>query len=220
MKPHGFLVAIILSGILALFFDFIENQWGFYITKPATTFLILLYALRYRKKELKNYNLRICLGLFFCLVGDTLLLFDAYFILGLASFLIGHLCFLVAFYGQQGFKWPKFIGLLLILTAMAILYLCYPNLGVLKIPVFAYVGVIVLMSWQGIALQQNNLRANFRRIGWAVGLFMLSDSLLALNKFYQPIPLSGLLILLTYWISVFLFAQSISISDINPKKVR
>ncbi len=154
------------------------------------------------------------------MVGDTLLLFDAYFILGLASFLIGHLCFLVAFYGQQGFKWPKFIGLLLILTAMVILYLCYPNLGVLKIPVFAYVGVIVLMSWQGIALQQNNLRANFRRIGWAVGLFMLSDSLLALNKFYQPIPLSGLLILLTYWTSVFLFAQSISISDINPKKVR
>jgi len=93
-------------------------------------------------------------------------------------------------------------------------------LGVLKISVFAYVGIIVLMSWQGIALQQNNLRANFRRIGWALGLFMLSDSLLALNKFYQPIPFSGLLILSTYWTSVFLFAQSISISDINPKKVR
>ncbi|MGA1776092.1 MAG: lysoplasmalogenase [Flavobacteriaceae bacterium] len=220
MKPYGFLVAIFISGILALFFDFTENQWGFYITKPTTTFIILLYALHYRKKELKNYNLRICLGLFFCLVGDTLLLFDTYFIFGLVSFLIGHLCFLVAFYGQQGFKWPKSIGLLLILTAMTILYLCFPNLGVLKIPVFAYVGVIVLMSWQGIALQQNNLRSNFRRVGWAVGLFMFSDSLLALNKFYLSIPFSGLLILSTYWTSVFLFAQSISISDINLKKVR
>ncbi len=220
MKPYGFLVAIFISGILALFFDFTENQWGFYITKPTTTFIILLYALRYRKKELKNYNLRICLGLFFCLVGDTLLLFDTYFIFGLVSFLIGHLCFLVAFYGQQGFKWPKSIGLLLILAAMTILYLCFPNLGVLKIPVFAYVGVIVLMSWQGIALQQNNLRSNFRRVGWAVGLFMFSDSLLALNKFYLSIPYSGLLILSTYWTSVFLFAQSISISDINLKKVR
>ena len=220
MKPYGFLVAIFISGILALFFDFTENQWGFYITKPTTTFIILLYALRYRKKELKNYNLRICLGLFFCLVGDTLLLFDTYFIFGLVSFLIGHLCFLVAFYGQQGFKWPKSIGLLLILTAMTILYLCFPNLGVLKIPVFAYVGVIVLMSWQGIALQQNNLRSNFRRVGWAVSLFMFSDSLLALNKFYLSIPFSGLLILSTYWTSVFLFAQSISISDINLKKVR
>ena len=220
MKPYGFLVAIFISGILALFFDFTENQWGFYITKPTTTFIILLYALRYRKKELKNYNLRICLGLFFCLVGDTLLLFDTYFIFGLVSFLIGHLCFLVAFYGQQGFKWPKSIGLLLILTAITILYLCFPNLGVLKIPVFAYVGVIVLMSWQGIALQQNNLRSNFRRVGWAVVLFMFSDSLLALNKFYLSIPYSGLLILSTYWTSVFLFAQSISISDINLKKVR
>ena len=220
MKPYGFLVAIFISGILALFFDFTENQWGFYITKPTTTFIILLYALQYRKKELKNYNLRICLGLFFCLVGDTLLLFDTYFIFGLVSFLIGHLCFLVAFYGQQGFKWPKSIGLLLILTAMAILYLCFPNLGVLKIPVFAYVGVIVLMSWQGIALQQNNLRSNFRRVGWAVVLFMFSDSLLALNKFYLSIPYSGLLILSTYWTSVFLFAQSLSISDINLKKVR
>lgn len=220
MKPYGFLVAIFISGILALFFDFTENQWGFYITKPTTTFIILLYALQYRKKELKNYNLRICLGLFFCLVGDTLLLFDTYFIFGLVSFLIGHLCFLVAFYGQQGFKWPKSIGLLLILTAMTILYLCFPNLGVLKIPVFAYVGVIVLMSWQGIALQQNNLRSNFRRVGWAVGLFMFSDSLLALNKFYLSIPFSGLLILSTYWTSVFLFAQSISISDINLKKLR
>lgn len=220
MKPYGFLVAIFISGILALFFDFTENQWGFYITKPTTTLIILLYALRYRKKELKNYNLRICLGLFFCLVGDTLLLFDTYFIFGLVSFLIGHLCFLVAFYGQQGFKWPKSIGLLLILTAITILYLCFPNLGVLKIPVFAYVGVIVLMSWQGIALQQNNLRSNFRRVGWAVVLFMFSDSLLALNKFYLSIPYSGLLILSTYWTSVFLFAQSISISDINLKKVR
>ncbi len=208
MNFFGFPVVIILSGILALFFDFTENPWGYYITKPATTFLILLYALLKRNKELNKFNLRICLGLLFCLVGDTFLLFEVYFIFGLISFLMGHLCFLVAFWGQQGFKWPRPIGILLLLIAATILYLCYPNLGVLKVPVFVYVGIIVLMSWQGIALQQSNSRPDFRWLGWAVGLFMLSDSLLALNKFYQSIPFSGLLILSTYWFSLFLMANS------------
>jgi len=40
-------------------------------------------------------------------------------------------------------------------------------------------------------------------------LFMASDTLLALNKFVQPLPLSALWILLTYWLAQLCIASSL-----------
>ena len=72
------------------------------------------------------------------------------------------------------------------MAAIIILVLSYANLGVIVIPVLFYISIIVLMSWQGIVITQRG-PTDHENIGWEVYLFLLSDWLLALNKFYIPI---------------------------------
>src|SRR6056300_696414 len=186
MNPKTQLVLIGVSGLFAILFDLVDFPIGFYCTKPLTTLLILTLPLRFPHDQLKAYRKTVLLGLLFCLIGDSFLLFESFFIYGLASFLVGHLCFLYAFVKQQGFQWPLVPGAVLVVFAAAILFLCYDNLGALLLPILVYIGVILIMSWQGIALQQQKKEPTFQYLGLAVSLFLISDALLAINKFYIP----------------------------------
>ncbi|MDA9187514.1 lysoplasmalogenase [Flavobacteriaceae bacterium] len=210
MNPKTQLVLIGVSGLFAILFDLVDFSIGFYCTKPLTTLLILTLPLRFPHDQLKAYRKTVLWGLLFCLIGDSFLLFESFFLYGLTSFLVGHLCFLYAFVKQQGFQWPLVPGIFLVSIASTILFLCYDNLGALLLPVLVYIGVILIMSWQGIALQRQNKHFTFRYVGWAVGLFLFSDAVLALNKFYIPFAYSGVLILSTYWLAISLIALSAS----------
>lgn len=216
MNPKTQLVLIGVSGLFAILFDLVDFPIGFYCTKPLTTLLILTLPLRFPHDQLKAYRKTVLLGLLFCLIGDSFLLFESFFLYGLTSFLVGHLCFLYAFVKQQGFQWPLVPGIFLGSIASTILFLCYDNLGVLLLPVLVYIGVILIMSWQGIALQQQKEHFTFRYVGWAVGLFLFSDAVLALNKFYIPFAYSGVLVLSTYWLAISLIALSASKTTKEP----
>jgi len=216
MNPKTQLVLIGVSGLFAILFDLVDFSIGFYCTKPLTTLLILTLPLRFPHDQLKAYRKTVPWGLLFCLIGDSFLLFESFFLYGLTSFLVGHLCFLYAFVKQQGFQWPLVPGIFLVSIASTILFLCYDNLGALLLPVLVYIGVILIMSWQGIALQRQNKHFTFRYVGWAVGLFLFSDAVLALNKFYIPFAYSGVLILSTYWLAISLIALSASKATKEP----
>ncbi|MDA8657772.1 lysoplasmalogenase [Flavobacteriaceae bacterium] len=216
MNPKTQLVLIGVSGLFAILFDLVDFSIGFYCTKPLTTLLILTLPLRFPHDQLKAYRKTVLWGLLFCLIGDSFLLFESFFLYGLTSFLVGHLCFLYAFVKQQGFQWPLVPGIFLVSIASTILFLCYDNLGALLLPVLVYIGVILIMSWQGIALQRQNKHFTFRYVGWAVGLFLFSDAVLALNKFYIPFAYSGVLILSTYWLAISLIALSASKATKEP----
>jgi hypothetical protein len=64
------------------------------------------------------------------------------------------------------------------------------------------------MSWQGWGLALNSKTKNLRSLGLGVSLFMFSDTLIAFDKFYIPFSYSGLLILATYWIAIYIIALS------------
>ena len=206
MKSKGLKYLILLCVISGILVDFFDYRLLYSVFKPLTTFLIILLVVRFRNSN--SYSKRILLGLIFCLFGDSFLLFENYFIFGLASFLIGHLFFLYAFINVQGWQWPiKTGGGIFVMAALAILVLSYANLNALLIPVLFYISIIVLMSWQGIALTQSGVPA-YKNISWAVSLFLLSDGLLALNKFYIPFVFSGIIILSTYWLAIFFLAET------------
>jgi uncharacterized membrane protein YhhN len=77
-------------------------------------------------------------------------------------------------------------------------------------PVSVYLLVIIVMSWQGWALALNPNEKNVQPLGWGVSLFLFSDALIAIDKFYYPFSIAGILILVTYWTAVFLIAKSAS----------
>ena len=198
---------ILISAIIAIVLDGIGSV-GFFVFKPLTTILILLLPTLYQDSEAKIYVKSIVFGLVFCLFGDAFLLFNSYFLFGLGSFLIGHLFFLYAFVKRQGWQKRYGIGLFLVILAIGICWLIQDKLNTLLIPVLLYMLVIVLMSWQGWGLALNSKTKNLRSLGLGVSLFMFSDTLIAFDKFYIPFSYSGLLILATYWIAIYIIALS------------
>lgn len=146
-------------------------------------------------------------GLFFSWMGDVFLLFEnkqpLFFIFGLASFLITHIFYIVYFLGIRSAnasllkKQPLPVALV---PAYGILlvWLLYPELGDLKLPVMVYAAVIctMLLCSLHIFLKVNKKAAVLYVLGAAA--FVLSDSLLAINKFYHPFAYAGVFIMLTY----------------------
>jgi uncharacterized membrane protein YhhN len=83
----------------------------------------------------------------------------------------------------------------------------------LQIPVAIYIVLIALMGAQAIgrAIELKTSASKWVAVG--AGFFMVSDSLLAINKFVSPIALSSLWVLGTYF-----FAQIVMAKNIETKK--
>jgi uncharacterized membrane protein YhhN len=78
--------------------------------------------------------------------------------------------------------------------------------------VAAYVLVIALMAAQAIgrATVLGDKPAVWVAVG--AGFFMLSDTLLALNKFVSPLPLAPLWVLSTYYVAQVLIVRGMLIT--------
>ena len=146
------------------------------------------------------------------LAGDVFLMFPGYFIPGLVSFLVAHLLYIALFrMGQRWFPSRRALAITLVFGAAMYAYLWMGGLpAALRVPVAAYVIVIALMAAQAIG------RATVLRDGAAVGVaigagfFMLSDSLLAVNKFVSPLPMAQVWVLSTYYAAQILIVRYVA----------
>jgi uncharacterized membrane protein YhhN len=83
-------------------------------------------------------------------------------------------------------------------------YLLSPHLGEMKLPVRVYGVVISYMLIQALQVVKiKNTKAALLMISGAV-LFIISDSILAINKFYTRFELAGIAIMTTYGIAQLL----------------
>ena len=146
-------------------------------------------------------------GLFFSWLGDMFLLFEdknsLFFIFGLVCFLTTHIFYIIYFLKIQSAavsllkKLPVLI-LLVIGYGSTLVWLLFSHLGDLKIPVMVYAAVICTMLLCSLHIfNKVNKPANIWYLSGAA-LFVASDSLLAINKFYQPFAFAGVFIMLTY----------------------
>ena len=179
-----------------------------YIFKPLSTTLVILLPVLFAKNGLKPYKNIILIGLVFCLIGDVFLMFDAYFVFGLASFLIGHVFFIYAFTTINGFTTKlKTLIPLLIVSGLVFFYL-KDHLGDLLIPVILYITCIALMAWQALNLYIWKKEYGFLLITIGAFMFLVSDSVLAINKFVSNFTIAQFLISSTYWSAITLIALS------------
>ena len=157
----------------------------------------------------RGFHAKLLAALLLCLAGDVFLMFPGYFIPGLVSFLAAHLCYLALF--RQGVRWfPSGRALAATLAAAGVLYaILFPHLPpLLKVAVAAYALVIALMAAQAIG--RATLLRDPAATGVAVGsaFFMLSDALLAINRFAQPLPMAAFWVLATYYVAQFLIVRN------------
>lgn len=142
-------------------------------------------------------------------LGDVLLDLDPQrlFVFGLGSFLIAHLIYISVFVRNR--RRPMALvaaqmlpaGLVLAYSVTISAWLL-PSLGALIVPVAIYMCAITAMVLSAIL-------ARFSNPWVAVGaiLFLISDSLLAVNKFKTPVPFRDVLVWGTYYVGQFCIAN-------------
>lgn len=196
------------AACIAIFFEHNGNREIYMFLKPLTTILIMSLLIFVPKNVHSKFRNLMLAAFLFCLVGDILLLFDSYFVFGLASFLWAHLLFSTSFINLKGFGAHILSFLMVFGVGVILFFWLKPNLGEFMVPVALYVLVICFMAWQGIGLYFRNKGRAYSWIALAVLLFMLSDTMIAIAKFKSTFVYSNILILGTYWLSIGLLANA------------
>ena len=190
-------------------------HWLHWICKPLATVLILGSVWRTDVPVSVGYRRWIAIGMLFSLAGDIFLMLpqDA-FVPGRVAFLIGHACFIRALLDDTRFAARPLAVLACLAYGVLNLWALWPSLpGALHLPVVVYVTVLACMAGQAVARAWWHARdALAKPAQWAMAgalLFMLSDTLLAWNRFRVVIPLSALWVLATYYAALWCLARSV-----------
>jgi uncharacterized membrane protein YhhN len=215
IKKHT--VVYIIFGMVALL-DILSGQFFpnlRYFSKPLLMPLLML-AYYFEVKRIVLFSRILLSGLFFSWAGDILLMFESFngffFIGGLLSFLTAHLMYIRYFSKTNSVNEPYLKSrpvMLLAIVAYVIelMYILWPYLGEMKVPVVIYASVIGLMLafalWQVGKLDKKS--AGLFVAGAA--FFILSDSLLAINKFRSSFAYAGPAIMFTYCLAQYLLVR-------------
>ena len=187
-----------------------------YVFKPSLMLALGIYFLLETAKtqEKKQRNL-VLTALFFSLLGDVFLMFPNGFILGLAAFLVGHLFYIFAFMMDNwGFIFSKrdrlVYALGILIYGVIFLSIVIPKVNIdLKMPIVAYGLTILVMLLTALNRWKNVGNETFKWVLIGAILFVISDSLIAISRFVQPFPMSGVAIMLTYSAGQFLIVKGV-----------
>ncbi|MDX5337873.1 MAG: lysoplasmalogenase [Cyclobacteriaceae bacterium] len=190
-----------------------------FFSKPLILLGLIMYFYRITRPIASTLLTKSILGaLIFSWIGDILLLWPSLFIYGLGAFLMAHVCYIIGFrlaqsspirLGNVNFIKSFFFNLPIYIVAAITFYLINPNLGALKIPVIAYILVIVSMVVTARERFGKCSAASFWQVFIGALLFLASDGILALDRFYQNFPESGILIMGTYAAAQLLIVMGI-----------
>jgi uncharacterized membrane protein YhhN len=136
------------------------------------------------------------------IAGDAFLAWSGFFIQGLASFLTAHVLYCVLFLksGPRKLNFAVTVPLLFFVNGMAIWLLSAGGVkGGLVAPVMIYMIIILAMAMIAAARYKAEPTLENRTVLFGALFFVVSDSLLAINKFVLPLPFSGVLVLGTYY---------------------
>lgn len=207
-------LAALSAGIAILaFIGGLPPVLGF-VFKPLTTLLIIAFAWPRGQARSKQRRF-VRIGLVLSLLGDVALLWPREgFLPGLIAFLLAHLAYIAAFCVPVRLAARPLVFVVYAAIAALILSQLWAGVpGALRAPVVAYVMCLATMAsqagvwWRVAAGRTDAALARHAAIGGA--LFMVSDSLLAINKFAVPLPLAPMWILLSYWVAQGFIAASL-----------
>ncbi|MBK6850387.1 MAG: sterol desaturase family protein [Burkholderiales bacterium] len=192
--------------------DWVELHQAF---KPLTMLLMMAWVLM-RLLAVGGVTRRavwLLLALGASCVGDVLLMLRGQFVAGLIAFLCAHLAYIALFRSDAATLAHRraVMGTLAAGLTMYGVLIAGGLPAELRVPVAVYVLVISLMAAQAIGRAAAMPGETSRRAAWGVALgallFMLSDTLLAINRFVTPLPLSSLWVLTTYYAAQFMIVR-------------
>lgn len=193
-----FYVVIAIANIIAIAFvpDF------FKVTKA----LIMASLLGFYAFEVIHQSKALILGMIAALLGDAFLLFETqeFFMIGMMAFLVMQICYTYRFSGDRrpDYLVVPYIPIVFVLIALSTVWTMKHNLNSLFIPILVYSLAIALMA--SFAYWRKSSIAGYGSVYMGAILFMISDFVLALNKFHVDIPKDRYIVMITYMLAQYM----------------
>lgn len=219
MRPWFIFLFVLITG--AAIIGAIQPELSFLhlSTKPLIVLSLLACVVMNWRSSSKGILGLLMVALLFSLLGDILLMpsfGEGFFLFGLVSFLLAHLIYIWLFLKVPAR--PLEIPFIRRNPWMIFLMILYGGWMYLKVKdgageiawaVLVYIIVIMSMAITAFNRQGAISSRSFRLVVIGALLFMISDSVLAWNRFVEPIDLSPLYILSTYAFAQLLITRGI-----------
>ena len=227
MKTKLFALVFGLVGIIQLYAEAVGHIPLRNFSKPLVVITLLVWL--YNATDLRGrFHKRISTGLVFSLIGDVFLMLQAnntsFFNYGLIAFLLCHIFYIRAFTldhkSNPDVRNPFFLwgtGALIIFCIGLFFYL-QPFLGAMQFAILIYAIVITFMAIMALNRYGKVNLSSFQLILFGALFFLLSDSILAVNKFSISIPQAGVLIMATYMIAQYFIVYGTVVRELVVKQ--
>lgn len=220
-----------LAGFLFIAFSTWSPGSEAFIIKALLMPLLMLYYHLDVRGRYTLLHILVMTGLLFSWFGDVLLqvparqwgiphMRDELFMAGLGSFLVTQLLYTVAFSlpkgpsvilspkARKGERILAYLFLFIVAGYGGLLYWSLlDGLGVMKVPVAAYSIVIIAMLLAALNRFGKVNRLSFLLVASGAALFVISDSLIAINKFHTKLDYSTISVMSTYVLAQYLIAR-------------
>lgn len=212
---HLLFAVIVVVELTGRFVDLIQLE---YMVKPLIMIWIAVYFLLFKQK--KKFTVPVLIAFFFSWVGDNFLMFsvknELFFFAGVGGFFVAQLIYIYTFatFSEVTVKGPIRKNPLLMLPFLVyvagIYILLFPGLeGLMKPIILVYALSLIGMSLMALNRKGRVGQASFRLVFIGSLLFLISDSMLALNKFYLEFTLAGFWIMFTYIAAQYLIMRGL-----------
>lgn len=216
---HLIFAIIVLVELSGRFLDNINLE---YMVKPLIMIWVAIYFMIFKRK--KTFVVPVLLAFFFSWLGDIFLMFsgknELFFFAGVGGFFCAQLTYIYIFsrYREKGAKGYLQKNPLLVLVFLAylggILILLFPGLeGMMKPIIIVYALSLIGMSMMALNRMGRVGRRSYLLVFVGSILFLLSDSMIALNKFYAEFWLAGFWIMITYIAAQYLIMRGLILEE-------
>ena len=212
---HLLFAVIVAVELTGRYVDEIQLE---YMVKPLIMIWIAAYFLLYKQK--KKFTVPVLIAFFFSWVGDNFLMFsgknELLFFAGVGGFFVAQLTYIYTFatfseVAKKGVlqKNPVLVIPFLVYAA-GIYILLFPGLeGLMKPIILIYALSLVGMSMMALNRKGRVGQKSFRLVFIGSLLFLISDSMIALDKFYHEFTLAGFWIMISYIAAQYLIMRGL-----------
>lgn len=215
MKPVWLILFI--ASVVTLFVGILVDVQMLYLTaKPLLMITLLLYFIS-ASRGYPSWRFYVMAALVFSWGGDVFLMLDNMFTAGLVSFLVAHIFYITAYQktGAASGELKPLDIMKFVLFGAVVMWLLYPGLGGMLLPVLAYMVVLLSMGIWAHKRRGATTAVSFTLVSAGAMLFVISDGLIAINKFAFEIPAERILVMSTYISAQYLIVQGLLKHDVT-----
>ncbi len=230
LKPLEYLYFLVIA--LEIFAEATDNRTLVFITKPLMMPALIAFYIKAFAGNWNRVHQLMVAAFSFSWVGDVALMFvyksENFFLLGLVGFLITHILYTLAFTDVSNKKaealLPKKFWMVvpLVIYMVALLSVLVPGITAKEttrpflIPVLVYSAAIATMVAFAINRYRRVAEVSFTLVFGGALLFMFSDSIIAINKFLQPVGVARIGIMVLYTLGQYLIAKGMLAQKSSP----